>query len=480
MAFEILASGYGLVEGPTEDAEGAIVFSDVLGGGVYRVDRGGAVTTLVPKRRGVGGIALHADGGVVCSGRDIVHVRDGVTRTLFSIPGLPGWNDLCTDAAGRVYAGALRFAVFDPNAQPMPGECYRIDKEGDAQLVYGGVLHANGIALSPDGRTIYHSDTRAGVIFVHDLDRAGNATARRTWAMAGGQPDGLAVDALGGVWVASAGGGRVDRYRPRWPRRAQPRGARADRHERVLRGPRPLRPDRHHRGSRGAARSARLRAAHARRRRGCAGVSRADLTVSPTTQEEIMKKSVDAMVMATRDGMDREQWIGAGGVRRQARRQGRRRRRSARAQRRRTAHQGDAEDLRRRALRPGADHQRRRRDQLEPAAARASGDEARPRRGHGLGRLRGGHRGQQLARGARGAEAQAGPRSSGCSTSSARWPRATRSTSISARTAPRASRTRASRRESIPGADLQRALLKIWLGKNPVQDDLKAALLKGG
>ena len=33
---------------------------------------------------------------------------------------------------------------------------------------------------------------------------------------------------------------------------------------------------------------------------------------------------------------------------------------------------------------------------------------------------------------------------------------------------------------SIPGADLQRALLKIWLGKNPVQDDLKAALLKGG
>src|SRR4030095_2760320 len=212
MAFDVLASGYGLVEGPNEDAEGGIVFSDVFGGGVYRVDRNGAVTTLVPKRRGVGGIALHADGGVVCSGRDIVHVRDGVTRTLCSIPGLPGWNDLCTDAAGRGYARALRFAVFDPHAQPLPGECYRIDKEGEAQLVYGGVLHANGIALSLDGRTIYHSDTRAGVIFVHDLDRAGNATARRTWSMADGQPDGLAVDALGGVWVASAGGGRVDRY----------------------------------------------------------------------------------------------------------------------------------------------------------------------------------------------------------------------------------------------------------------------------
>jgi len=214
MKFEVLARGYGLVEGPNEDSEGGIVFSDVLGGGVHRVDGGGAISTLVPKRRGVGGIALHADGGVVCSGRDIVHVRDGITRTLFGIAGLPGWNDLCTDEAGRVYAGALRFAVFDPNAEPVPGECYRIEKEGEAQLLYGGVLHANGIALSPDGRTIYHSDTRSGVIFVHDLGRTGEASARRTWGMAGGQPDGLAVDALGGVWVASAGGGRVDRYRP--------------------------------------------------------------------------------------------------------------------------------------------------------------------------------------------------------------------------------------------------------------------------
>jgi D-xylonolactonase len=212
--FEVLASGYGLVEGPTEDADGAIVFSDVLRGGVYRVARDGTVTTLVPKRRGVGGIALHADGGVVCSGRDIVHVRDGETRTLCSIPGLPGWNDLCTDAHGRVYAGALRFAVFDRNAEAVPGECYRISAAGDASVLYGGVLHANGIGFSPDGRTLYHSDTRAGVIFVHDLDRAGNATGRRTWSMSGGQPDGLAVDVEGGVWIASAGGGRVDRYLP--------------------------------------------------------------------------------------------------------------------------------------------------------------------------------------------------------------------------------------------------------------------------
>ena len=215
MRFETLASGFGLVEGPTVDAEGGIIFSDVLGGGVHRLGASGEVELVVPKRRGVGGIALHAEGGVVVSGRDLVHVREGETRMIFSIPGLPGWNDLCTDSAGRVYAGALRFAVFDPAAEPVAGECWRIDAAGQGTRLYGGIVHANGIALSPDERTLYHSDTRRGVLVVHELAGDGAARGRREIAVPGpGQPDGLAIDALGGVWVAIAGGGRVDRFLP--------------------------------------------------------------------------------------------------------------------------------------------------------------------------------------------------------------------------------------------------------------------------
>ena len=116
MQFDVIASGYGLVEGPTIAPDGGVYFSDVLGGGVYRAEPSGAIDTVVPKRRGVGGIAVHADGGVVCSGRDIVRVHDGETTTLFTADGILGWNDLCTDAQGRVYAGALRFAVFDRDA----------------------------------------------------------------------------------------------------------------------------------------------------------------------------------------------------------------------------------------------------------------------------------------------------------------------------------------------------------------------------
>src|SRR5207248_7257890 len=130
MDWEVVAHGYGLVEAPTIDRDGSVLFSDVLGGGVHRLDAAGEITTVVPKRRGVGGIAVHANGGIVCSGRDIVHVQNGETRTLLHIDGVAGWNDIACDAGGRVYGGALRFPVFDVNAEAVPGEVWRVD--GDA------------------------------------------------------------------------------------------------------------------------------------------------------------------------------------------------------------------------------------------------------------------------------------------------------------------------------------------------------------
>src|SRR5438270_5861739 len=104
MTLERLAYGYGLLEGPRVDAAGNLYFSDVPNGGVYRRSPDGAITVAVPKRRGVGGIALHADGGIVVSGRNICHVRDGHTRIVFA-PDAPGLNDLFTDARGRIICG---------------------------------------------------------------------------------------------------------------------------------------------------------------------------------------------------------------------------------------------------------------------------------------------------------------------------------------------------------------------------------------
>src|SRR5262245_53505358 len=100
---ETLAFGYGLAEAPRVDEQGRLYFSDVLGGGVYRWSPDGTVATVVPKRRGVGGLVLHADGGLVVTGRDVVHVRDGESRPLLAVDGVVGFNDLTTDRHGRVF-----------------------------------------------------------------------------------------------------------------------------------------------------------------------------------------------------------------------------------------------------------------------------------------------------------------------------------------------------------------------------------------
>jgi D-xylonolactonase len=120
---EELASGFSLLEGPTVDPESGLYFSDVLAGGVYRWSPDG-VEQVVPKRRGVGGIVLHEDGGVIVTGRDVLHVRDGGSRTLLSLEGATGFNDLATAPDGSVYVGALRFHPFAGDA-PVPGEIWR-------------------------------------------------------------------------------------------------------------------------------------------------------------------------------------------------------------------------------------------------------------------------------------------------------------------------------------------------------------------
>ena len=210
MEWEVLASGYGLAEAPVVDTDGSLLFSDVLGGGVYRVDEQGNVATVVPKRRGVGGIALHADGGIVCSGRDVVHVRDGVTRTVLSVDGVAGWNDIGTDQGGRLFAGALRFAVFDPQATVVPGELWCVDPDTGPWTVFDNIVHANGVAVSPDQLTIYVSDTRARKLISFDL-----TTGTRTDidVAAYGSPDGLALDENGAIWLALVDGG-LARFRP--------------------------------------------------------------------------------------------------------------------------------------------------------------------------------------------------------------------------------------------------------------------------
>jgi gluconolactonase len=212
---ETLTYGYGLLEGPRVDDADNLYFSDVPNGGVYRRSPNGEVTTAIPKRKGVGGIALHADGGLVVGGRNICHVKDGVTRILFQSSDIPGFNDLFTDSAGRVYVGTLRSDPFKEGART-PGELWRIDSAGEATQMYGGVGLTNGIGFSPGEKMIYHADSAGPHLIVHDVAADGTMHNRRAIAQTSGGtiPDGICVDEAGCIWVAVYGGRCAARYTP--------------------------------------------------------------------------------------------------------------------------------------------------------------------------------------------------------------------------------------------------------------------------
>jgi len=212
-----VAGGYGLVEAPVWSDDG-LLFSDVLNGGVYRLGLDDHIDPVIPKRRGVGGMALHASGGLIVGGRNVAWVGDdGETRVLLdpaAIPGAIGFNDLTTDAMGRIYVGSLAYRVFaDP---PKPGFLHVIDLDGSMRTLSDGVMLTNGLGFSPDGQRLYHSDARAGLVRVYDVKADGSVGPWRQFATLGeGRvADGLKVASDGSVWVADARGGRVAVFAP--------------------------------------------------------------------------------------------------------------------------------------------------------------------------------------------------------------------------------------------------------------------------
>ena len=118
-------------------------------------------------------------------------------------------NEGGCDPDGRFYCGSMAY-----DQRPGAASLYRLDPDGSVQVVLAGVTVSNGLDWSPDGSRAYYNDTATHRVDVFDYDREAGLTARRAFAEVEGRPDGLTVDALGGVWVALSDRSRVHRYTP--------------------------------------------------------------------------------------------------------------------------------------------------------------------------------------------------------------------------------------------------------------------------
>ena len=218
MEVETLASGFGLLEGPRVDELNRLYFSDVPRGGVYRRNPDGTIETLIPGRKGVGGILFNEGGGLVVTGRTLAlwDQRTGAIRDLFASYAdkpLNGLNDLTVDDCGSVYVGSLEFNALS-NEKPVPGFLYRVDPDGAVTRLWEGIELTNGLGFSADRKLLYHSDSTTKAVWVYDVAPDRGVKDRRVFArLPDGWPDGMAVDVDGGIWVAAVFAGEVMRFK---------------------------------------------------------------------------------------------------------------------------------------------------------------------------------------------------------------------------------------------------------------------------
>lgn len=194
-----------------------------LGDALLRVDIDDRTLILDGRRRRLPapvGFALPAaDGGLVAGcGRALVTLADldaPVRERARVEPGRPGnrFNDAACDARGRLWAGTL-----STTREPGAAALYRIEPDGAPEVALSGATVSNGLDWDLDATRLYYVDSVTQRIdaIAFDLDR-GRLGPRRPFAAiapADGMPDGLCVDAEGGVWVALFGGGALRRYAP--------------------------------------------------------------------------------------------------------------------------------------------------------------------------------------------------------------------------------------------------------------------------
>ena len=242
MRFREIASGLQFPEGPIAMADGSIVLVEIARGTLTRVTADGRLQVLARLGGGPNGAAIGPDGAVyICNnggfrftdqpgqclrpigqaddydgGRiERVNLSTGrVERLIETVEGIPlrGPNDLVFDREGGCYftdLGKVRAREIDR------GGVYYLNAEGQAHVVAHPVMTPNGIALSPDGATLYYAETEGARLWAFDVHSPGQVRrlefpspqgARMIAASPGGHYqrfDSMAVDARGNVLVAT-------------------------------------------------------------------------------------------------------------------------------------------------------------------------------------------------------------------------------------------------------------------------------------
>lgn len=200
-------------------SERVLYWVDINAPALYRFEPATGRNAAMPMPESIGCFALRRSGGFVVALRGGMWLarRDGsLERKVAEAPYDPAhhrFNDGRCDAAGRFFVGSMN-EKRDANSAAL----YRMDPDFRLTPVLSNLMISNGLAWSPDGRTMYSADTPTHVIRAFDYDAAtGTPTSPRVFAHWTGEtdrPDGGAVDSAGNYWTAFYRGGKVVKLSP--------------------------------------------------------------------------------------------------------------------------------------------------------------------------------------------------------------------------------------------------------------------------
>jgi sugar lactone lactonase YvrE len=198
-------------EGPVwSERWGGLRWVDMLAGDVLSLAPDGTVerrqvasvvAALRPRRDGGAVLGIERGFALEDAGRRITRLSELWTEEHLRM------NEGACDPDGRFYCGSMAY-----DKQPGAGALYRFDPDRSVHVVLANVTVSNGLDWSPDGSLAYYNDTDTGRVDVFDYERDAGLSDRRPFVETGARPDGLTVDAEGGVWVALSNAGAVRRY----------------------------------------------------------------------------------------------------------------------------------------------------------------------------------------------------------------------------------------------------------------------------
>lgn len=230
---EVIKSGFTGTEGPVGLPDGSLIFTETQASRITRIDKDtGATSVYLENTNGSNGLGFDAKGRLISVQTTPGHTRIGVVAPKESVAtltdnfegkpyGRP--NDLVVAKTGGIY-----FSEPGPNATPgqpppvpaLTPAVYYVAPTGKVSRVAEGIERPNGVMLSADEKTLYVNNTAGEYLLAYDVKPDGTLGPRRNFAKYGkvtnapgggfnSGADGLAIDAQGRVYAATAAGVEV-------------------------------------------------------------------------------------------------------------------------------------------------------------------------------------------------------------------------------------------------------------------------------